>query len=313
MYYFNYTVWFAYDPKYYLQLHREGFICCTYDKETGKKLLSELPKLIDNDSPVDLYAYAIALYKNGDRMDKDKAFYLFDKLIDKDYLPAINAYAVCLYDGICVSKNLPGAARMFKKASDLGCVTAKYNLGNAYLNGYGVDIDIPLGTSLIEDAASRGNTSALHALGTFYYQGKYGYPKDYYSAFNYFKEASIHYQAKAAFLLADMYIKGLGCDKDIEKGLKEYQHAASLDHVPSQKFLGDVYYYGSMAPKDIDRAYSNYLRAAENGDDYAMYSVGYMIVKGEVFWVDKSIGIDWLKKASKLGNSEATKLLKYYN
>jgi len=310
MYYFNYTVWFAYDVKYYLQLHREGFICATYDKKTGKQLLTDLPKLIDNNSPVDLYAYAIALYQNGDRIDKDRAFAYFDKLIDMDYLPAINAYAVCLYDGICASKNLPGAARMFKKAADLDCVTAKYNLGNAYLNGYGVDVNISLGSSLIEEAASRGNTSALHALGTFYYKGKYGYPQDYYSAFNYFKEASLHYHAKAAYILADMYINGLGCTKDIEKGLKEYAHAAVLDHVPSQKFLGEAYYYGEITTKDIDRAYSFSLMAAENGDDHAMYSVGFMIVTGEVFWIDKSIGIDWLKKASKLGNENATKLLR---
>ncbi|MBQ4061195.1 MAG: sel1 repeat family protein [Bacilli bacterium] len=309
MYYFNYNVWFAFDSKEYLKLHREGYICATYNKEIGQKLLTELPQLIDNNSPVDLYAYALVLYKNGDRFDKDKAFAIFDKLCDQEYLPAYNAYGVCLFDGICVTKSIPGAIRLFKKASDLGCISSKYNLGYFYLRGIGVDKDIELGKSFIEDAANKGCNNALHALGSFYLQGLNGYPQDYNSAFNYLKQASNHYSAKAASLLADMYLNGLGCTKDIDKAIKEHVHASMLDFVPSQKFLADTYYYGKVTEKNIDRAYSYYLRAAENGDAYSMYSVGYMIVKNEVFWVDKSIGIDWLKKSASLGNEDAEKLL----
>ena len=49
--------------------------------------------------------------------------------------------------------------------------------------------------------------------------------------------------------------------------------------------------------------------AAENGDPYSMYSVGYMIVKKEYMWVDRFEGIKWLQKASYKGDEAATKLL----
>lgn len=311
MYYFNYRAWFAYDAKDYLKLHREGFICSTYNKEIGKKLLIDLPKLIDENDPVDAYAYALALYKNGDLIDKNKAFYLFDKLCDKEYLPAYNAYAICLFEGICVPKNLNGAIKLFKKASDLGCISAKYNLGYCYIFGYGVEKNISIGSSLIETAADKGLSQANHALGLYYYKGENGYPQDYYAAFNYLKEASNRYSAKAAYLLAEMYQNELGCEKSIDNCIKEHTHAALLDYVPSQKFLGDAFYYGNIVEKNIDRAYSNYLAAANNGDSYAMYSVGYMIVTGKAFWImDKSIGKDWLIKAANLGNNDAKELLK---
>ena len=49
--------------------------------------------------------------------------------------------------------------------------------------------------------------------------------------------------------------------------------------------------------------------AAENGDAYAMYSIGYMIVKKEYLLADRYSGISWLQKASYLGYKSATELL----
>lgn len=311
MYLFNFRSWYAYDTKGYLQLHHEGFVCPAYNNEVASKLLIELPKTINKNDPVDLYAYAYVLYNNGDLTDKNKAFAIFDKLCDQDYLPAYNAYAVCLFEGVCVPENKAGAVRMYKKAADLDFAPAMYNLGYCYLNGIGIEKNVSLGTSFIENSAQNGYGVALHALGLFYYKGEYGYPQDYYSAFNYLKEASYRYRAKASYLLAEMYLKGLGCEKNIDKCISEHELAASLDYVPSQKFLGDNFYYGQITEKNMDRAYSNYLAAANNGDDYAMYSVGYMIITGKAYWIwDKSIGKQWLIKASNLGNKDAKELLK---
>ena len=106
-----------------------------------------------------------------------------------------------------------------------------------------------------------------------------------------------------------MYLEGKGCTKNIQKGLQELSAAASLGHLKSQKKLGDAYYFGKITTKNLERAYTYYLMAAENGDPYSMYSVGYMIVKKEYMWVDRFEGIKWLQKASYKGYEAATKLL----
>ena len=36
-----------------------------------------------------------------------------------------------------------------------------------------------------------------------------------------------------------------------------------------------------------------------------MYSVAYMILNGEIYWVDKSVGKQWLKKAADLNDDTA--------
>ena len=94
-----------------------------------------------------------------------------------------------------------------------------------------------------------------------------------------------------------------------EKGLQELAKAANLGHVNALKKLGDVYYFGKITAKDLEKAYSFYLMAAENGDAYAMYSIGYMIVKKEYLLADRYTGISWLQKASYLGYKAAPELL----
>ena len=51
------------------------------------------------------------------------------------------------------------------------------------------------------------------------------------------------------------------------------------------------------------------LKAAESGDSYAMYAYGLMIVKGEVLFTEREVGIKWLKKAAEKGEQAAIDLL----
>ena len=106
------------------------------------------------------------------------------------------------------------------------------------------------------------------------------------------------------------YILGTGCSKNIDMAIKYFRNAAGTGHNKAANKLGDIYYYGEGTPKDAGKAHAFYLMAAENGDSYGMYSVAYMILNGEIYWVDKSVGKQWLKKAADLGNESAINLLK---
>ena len=62
--YYTYRGWLAFDVKNYLQLYREGWMVVYYSGDMGPKLISQLPKLIDTSSQIDMFAYAQALYKH---------------------------------------------------------------------------------------------------------------------------------------------------------------------------------------------------------------------------------------------------------
>lgn len=305
-----YKGWLAFDVKNYLQLYREGWINVFYSGDMGPKLISQLPKMIDQNSNIDMYAYAQALYKHGSKEEKNKGYRIFCDLANKNFFPAYRDIGKVYFDGVCVTRNYSTAFKWFEKAARETFVIALNDLAICYFEGYGCVKDHAKGRRLLEECAQEGYGMAIYNIGIGYLKGIYGYPKDAYTAFSYFKQASSQFHNMAEYNLGLMYLSGTGCTKDIEMAIKYFRDASGTGHNKAAVKLGDIYYYGEGTPKDTGKAYAFYLMAAENGDPYGMYSVAYMILNGENYWVDKSVGKQWLKKAADLGNESAINLLK---
>ena len=75
--------------------------------------------------------------------------------------------------------------------------------------------------------------------------------------------------------------------------------------------MADNYYYNSAVKKHYKKAADWYLAAAEKGNVYAQYSIGYMYANGEGVEKDNSQAISWLQKAAdqKQEGSEAARAL----
>ena len=301
---------YVYSTKEYVSSFRPGFFYISYDPRERKKMLEEIESIIDFYSSVDLYAFAHLLYDTGDKYALSRAYSILDMIVSWNYIPAKYLLGQMYYFGAYVEQDYSKFFALSLEAANAGFVPAKNALAIAYFNGQGCAKDWNKGRKLLEECENAKYGVGYANLGVGYFKGLYGYPKDEYKAFEYFKLASGQFNVKGTYNLALMYLSGTGCKKDVEKGLYELMNAASLGHVKAQSKVGDYYYYGEITKKNLDRAYEFYLMAAENGDPHGMYSVGYMIIYNEKPFIDRYTGIDWLRKAANLGNESAKELLK---
>lgn len=306
----NYKGRYVYSAKEYLNAIKAGFFNLAYDPKNRGKMLEEIERIMDYNSSVDIYALAHLLYDEGTESGYDRAYNCLDLIASWDYIPAKYLLGQMYFMGARVDKDLDRFFELTLEASKANYVPAKNALAYAYFNGYGCKVDYAKARKLLQECIDTANYGvAYYNAGIGYLQGSFGYPKDEKKAISYFQEASYQYYKSASYNLGIIYLNGQGCPKNVQKGLQELAAAASLGHLNAQKKLGDAYYFGKITSKNLERAYTYYLMAAENGDAYSMYSVGYMIVKKEYLWVDRYEGIKWLQKASYKGYEAATKLL----
>lgn len=305
----NYKGRYVYSAKEYLNAIKANNFNLAYDPKNRKKMLEEIERIMDYNSSADIYALSHLLYDEGSESSFDRAYNCLDLIASWNYVPAKYLLGQMYFLGARVDKDLNKFFELTLEAAKSNYIIAKNALAYAYFNGYGCKVDYEKGKKLILECIDADYGVAYYNAGVGYMQGSFGYPKDVKKAISYFQEASYQYYKSASYNLGLIYLNGNGCAKNIQKGLQELAAAASLGHVNAQKKLGDEYYFGKITTKNLERAYSYYLMAAENGDAYSMYSVGYMIVKKEYLWADRYTGIGWLQKASYLGNESATKLL----
>lgn len=308
--YFSFRGWSVSSAKEYLKEYRNGNFCPVYDIYTQKKLLEELPILIDKNSNVDNYAYALALYKHGDRIEQDKAFYLVEKLLDNDYLPAYDLYGLMFYDGICVSQSYATAFKWFERGADKGFAIAHYHLGCLYLEGKGVAKNVNKGMEYIERSAGYGYNKAVYYVGYCYYKGINGYPLDYLSAKNYFETGNRQSDAQSSLALYDMYDRGLGVQKNTQTAIKYLSYSALSGSTFANYKMGLINYLGESVEKNIGSAYEYFIKSAEGNNAEACYFAGSMILNKEVWWEDQNKGIQLVKKGAELGSTRAKELLK---
>lgn len=301
---------YVYDTKEYLSAYRANFFNIVYDPKKIKQMLEEIEKLVDFNKPIDLFALSNLLFDAKDKYSYSRAFSILDMLVSWNYAPAKYLLGQMYFYGAGVTTDLNKFYKLSQEAAAENYIPAKNALALAHFNGYGCKVDYNKSHILLEECENAKYGMALFNLGIGYMNGSYGYKKDLNKAFNYFYLASGQFHAKATYNLALMYLNGNGCTKNIDKAIDEYKNAAYLGHVKSQVKAGDIFYFGELTKKNTELAYEFYLMAAENGDAYAMYSVGYMNVKKEKLWADRYVGIDWLRKAASLGYEDAKKLLK---
>ncbi|MBO5327973.1 MAG: sel1 repeat family protein, partial [Clostridia bacterium] len=205
----------VFSAKDYLDNYRRGNYSPLFERKKGEMFLKTLPRLVREDSNIDMYAYAVMLYNFGDIQGKYKSLSIIEKLVDQHFVPAYNAYGIILYDGICINKNAASAAKWFDKAAFNGFEIGKYNYAICLLKGDGVPRDVDRAMRLIKESSDAGYNKAQHAMGIAYYKGENGFTKDVYTAFDYFKLAADNGNLKAQYLIGNMYLDGEACTKSM--------------------------------------------------------------------------------------------------
>lgn len=153
--------------------------------------------------------------------------------------------------------------------------------------------------------ANRGNVQAQYTLGEFYYLGNVkSITKNLNQAMDWFSKAGSRNYLPAILKLIDIYSTDLNKP---DKVLYWRMKAADMEHSPSLVVLADLYLKGKGVEKDINKGIQLYIKAAQLGNYYAAGYIGDLYYNGCKPYIvqDKSRAIELLKYAAKGQNAEA--------
>lgn len=161
-----------------------------------------------------------AMYENGRgvALDRAAAVEWYNKAAAQGHSRAAGAVAR-------IQDNERRFAKTQKQA-ETDDLEAQYSLGNMYLTGTGVTLDLGSAQLWLNRAAARGHIKAQFKLAHLYYVDL-GDRTDYRAAFEWFSKAADNGYAHAMYYLGEMYSYGAGVKKDFDKAREWYGKASA--------------------------------------------------------------------------------------
>ncbi len=209
------------------------------------------------------------------------------------------------YDmGKDVAQDKVEAARLYRKAGDLGDLSALYNLGLMYENGEGITQDKAEAARLYRRAADRGHAAAFSNLGVLYENGD-GVEQSKAEAIKLYRKAADLGNAIGMTNLAYMYETGDGIAQNKSEAARLYRKAADLGYARAVNNLGHLYEVGAGVKQDKAEAVRYYRKAADLGNAVAMNNLGAMYAVGQGVKQDTAEAIRLYRQAADLGNVNA--------
>jgi len=220
------------------------------------------------------------------------------------------------------------ALAVYGLAAQNGDATAMNNYGWMVLNGLGTPKNIDKAISAFEDAASKGNTTAMVNLGNIYEnlennaEAEFGNFNiinnsnfinlrvsnisehvDYKKAVKWYKKAAENGNAKGAYNYALMLHDGRGIRKNRKKAFDIFYKLYKIRFLESAFFLGVYYQEGFGVSKNYDLARKYYINGATLGDIYCYNQLGTMYAKGLGVKQDFNFALEYYNTAAELGDS----------
>lgn len=233
--------------------------------------------------------------------DKTEAFEYFRKAAEKKKANAQYMLGVCYESGIGIDRDEAESGRLyqlavksFQKSAEKGDAEAQLLLGQCYEFGKGTEEDIVTAYKLYSKAADGGNVDAKKIMRSV------NTGKD-------MLQDALQGNAKAQYMLGNIYQRGEGVLKDDSTAVKWYRKAAEQGNHEAQYMLGNNYQRGKGVIKDDSTAALWYLKAADQGNREAQYSLGGCYFEGRGVPQDYDEAAKWYQKAADQGNEYAGK------
>ncbi|HED16116.1 MAG TPA: sel1 repeat family protein [Gammaproteobacteria bacterium] len=120
--------------------------------------------------------------------------------------------------------------------AEQGKARAQYKLGNAYLRGNEVDVDLKMAVKWFKAAADQKYAKAEYKLGYLYSLGK-GVKKNPRTAFKYLKRSAERGYSPAQFYLGKLYASGEGTTRDYDAAISWMKKAKADNYGPADSEL----------------------------------------------------------------------------
>lgn len=273
---------------------------------------------------------------------QDAALLLERKASDGD---PVSMYCMGEIDFQVIPTNVPRALEWFKKSAELGYSQAQATLGAFYLKGLPglLEKDSKQGIELLAKAVRNKSLTARYNLGMAYLSGD-GVPEDKEKAVQWLRVAEGQNFSEAQFTLGVLLIEGQeGVEKNTNEGLEFLRKAATNKHQLAKQYLekrlgGDFsknatriqglgqistsdketiakakkLFTGVGSEKNYFEAFKLFLPLAEGGNPEAARFVGLMKFSGK--GTDKNFdeARQWLSVAAQKGDKTAKGLLQKY-
>lgn len=164
-----------------------------------------------------------------------------------------------------------GNAESLRKAAVQGDLNAQFSIGQDYLEGKGVERQLPVNERLskaarwFRRAAENGHAASQYRLATLYELGQ-GAPKDTAESMIWYERAAEKGHVKAMHNLAVLSITGNGKSVNYLTAAKWFAKAAEHGLRDSQYNLGILHERGLGVEKDTVKAHQWFSIAAQRGD-----------------------------------------------
>lgn len=238
-------------------------------------------------------------YANGDGVPQnyEEAVKWYRKAAEMGQISAMNNLGACYADGLGVPKDIEEAAKWYRKAAEMGSSIAQRNLADSYLNGNGFAKDQTAAIGWFRKAAMQGDAYSQYMLGVSF-SGVEGIPEDLPEAVKWYQKSADQGNAEAQYLLADSYLNGNGVTKDPTIAVKWLRKAAEQNFESAQNLLGDCYKDGLGVTTNLSEAAKWYRLAAEQGYANAQYKLALAYITGSGVAEDASKAFEWFQKAA---------------
>lgn len=195
-----------------------------------------------------------------------------------------------------------------KKAAEMGCADAQYQLSQYYASDkYGME-DMEKMQSWIVKAAENECAEAQYCIALMYFLGEAPFGQD--------KDRYIHWLKRAANNGYPAALTGLGWvaeyeERDMVKAARLYERGATAGDVDAMYETGRVYFNGVGVDQSYQKAFYWYALGAERNEVKCMFNYGVMLSRGPSFGVplDLDAAEKYLVAAKAAGHPEATKQL----
>ncbi len=200
----------------------------------------------------------------------------------------------------------------FEKALETGCVAAKVFDLQVKVMQHKID-DPEAAWLTFLDASKQGNCDASLMVSSVYYHGSdfFGKDRDIEKSLEYARLAEKQGSTEATAMIGWFYVKGLGVEKDEQKGLEIIRKELEKEERPDLLHNMTLFYAtGLCVEKDLDKAeeyFNKSIWASFEGYDAVKYATPYA-------WFENMIEIVVILKAlAEKNNPDALYLLgKYY-
>ena len=252
----------------------------------------------------------------------------------------IAMYCMGEIDFQVIPTNIPRALDWFRKSAELNYPQAQATLGALYLKGLPglLPKNTKLGIEMLAKAVRAKSLTARFNLGMAYLNGD-GVPKNPAKAIQWLKVAESQNFAEAQYTIGILLLEGDdGVEKNTLEGLKYLNKASSQNHQLAQRYLkkrnGDVksvsepiqpvtndqellargkkLYTGIGSERDYELAFRTFLPLAQGGNPEDARYVGIMKFSGKGTAKSISDARQWLSVAAQKGDLPAKQMLEKY-